>query len=187
MIQDLVQWQRQGSDGIVQPWFTHPCLDEIEKWDVKDKKILEFGAGRSTKWWRSRSKWVTSIEANPQWAMDVEHDCHGLDNGLVILKEINEGDQSRVNEYVNAGALWSPYDIIINDGILRTEVCEYAIKHFSTHKGILIADNWIQSFVWMSPLAEEIMKPFRYEVYEQSDHTDNDGVNKWKTAIFYFE
>ena len=80
------------------------------------------------------------------------------------------------------------YDVIINDDAYRTEVCEIAVKYFKNNGGgILISDNWKQSFVWISPKAEEIMQPFEAHIHEQADHIDNDGINKWKTAIHFIK
>jgi hypothetical protein len=52
---------------------------------------------------------------------------------------------------------------------------------------VLIVDNWFQSYVFICPAAVELLKDFEQQIFEQADHTDNDGVNKWKTAIFYIK
>jgi len=63
-----------------------------------------------------------------------------------------------------------------------------AVDYFTKRDkgGIFICDNWVQSFVWLSPKAEEIMKPYEVHAFEQKDHTNNDGVNKWKTVYWEF-
>jgi len=65
---ELVQWQKLDSNGICFPWFTHPFLDVLDKWSLKDKVILEYGGGKSSFWWASRAKNVFTIEANQDWA-----------------------------------------------------------------------------------------------------------------------
>jgi hypothetical protein len=40
--------------GEIQPWYTHLALDEIQKWDLHDKVVLEWGGGFSSLWWAKR-------------------------------------------------------------------------------------------------------------------------------------
>lgn len=185
-IDNLVQWQLIDEDAdAIFPWFTHPFLEVLKTWDLSNKRVLEFGGGRSTRWWRKKAAWVTTVDANPQWANDILQDCAEggvLHNGELICMQINEGDQSRAQEYVNAGDHFGDYDIVVNDGILRYEVLQKALS--MKRPLILIADNWNQAFVWISPPSVELMKPYPIHVFEQSNHTDNDGVNKWKTVYW---
>lgn len=191
-IKDKNEWQWiDQSCGLIYPWFTRPFLDVLTTWDLKDKNILEFGGGASSIWFAKKAKFVFTVETNFEWYIKIMESMKqmNLDNYAAAYAKINEGDQSKVVEYVNSGEDGIDYDIIVNDGILRTEICQYAIDYFhkKNKSGILICDNWIQSYVWISPKAEEIMKPYKSEAYEQEDHKDNDGINKWKTAVFYIE
>lgn len=172
--------------GCLFPWFTHGMLDDLRTWDLKDKTILEFGGGASTKWWRKNSKAVITVEANKQWHEQIQRECIEHPNGVVYYVPCNEGDTSKLHRYTLENEVLPEFDIIVNDGILRTEICQFAVDYFKkrNREGILICDNWIQSFVWMSPAAEKMLKPFKSMVYEQQDHKDNDGINKWKTAWF---
>lgn len=185
---NLVQWQKVSPNGFIYPWFVHKCLDVIEKWPKADKVVLETGGGRSTAWWRDVCKWVDTIEASEKWAQAINEECamNNLTNGRVCANgDIPDGVQDRKGEFFALIPTDKQYDIVVVDGIWRYEMLEWAIKHFGDRKGIIIADNWQQSFVWMSPPSEELMKPYKRDIYEQDDHTDNDGVNKWKTAVFF--
>lgn len=104
---------------------------------------------------------------------------------MLWWKAINEGDQSEANLYTSIGDRWAPYNIVVVDGILRNSCLEKALS--MPRPLLLIADNWIQSGVWMSPAAEALMAPYKAYMFEQSDHTDNDGVNKWKTVFWLLE
>lgn len=180
----LVQWQKIDEDnGLVMPWFTHPFLDVLKTWDLSNKRVLEFGGGRSTAWWRKRADWVTTVEANKDWANQIQQECYNnaLINGVIFVVPINEGDSQYKEEYTKCSENYGPYDIVIVDGILRYECLEYALT--LPRPLTLIADNWDQDFVWISSAAIELMKPYDIHVFEQSDHTDNEG-KKWKTVFW---
>jgi predicted O-methyltransferase YrrM len=176
-------------EGEQLPWFTLPCLEWLIQQDLSDKTILEYGSGFSTLWLAKRCKDIVSIEANKEWYNKIVAKLIGnlKDTSHYLLRETNEGEQDKIDFYCNApDSIPFPkqYDIVIVDGILRNECLQKAIKLLSKKGGIIIADNWIQSYVWMSPAAIEIMKPYEVTIFEQSDHINNDGINKWKTAVF---
>lgn len=181
--------QRYDSElGILEPWYTNPAMDEIKTWDLSDKVVLEFGGGASSIWWGTKSARCYTIEANAKWYNDIVgmRDANRLINLAVYLREINEGDQTRVEEYLDFPDDCKP-DIIIADGILRTEVVEKAIRYFKENGGgILIADNFWQDYVWLSPKAVELVEPFKKQLYPQLDHLDHSG-NCWKTLISYIK
>jgi predicted O-methyltransferase YrrM len=191
-INNLVQWQKIDPDsGIVFPWWTHPAIDRLcQMRDDQDKPlsdltVLEFGGGWSTIWLAKHCAHVYTIEANASWATNIRETLVAynlLHKCTISLREINEGDQTRAAEYLSVPDNCDP-DIICVDGILRNNCLELAISLGGPI--IVIADNWQQSYVWMSQDAADMMAPYTQEVFEQEDHTDNDGINKWKTAIFY--
>jgi len=179
---NLVEWQLYDAEtDAIFPWLTHPFLEWLKNQDLSEKRVLEFGGGRSTRWWRKKAKWVTTIDTNSEWASNINNDCQGLDNGTLISLNINEGSQQQASEYVNAGDQFGPYDIVVNDGILRYEVLQKALS--MPRPLLLIADNWHQDYVWISAPSEELMKPYKINVFEQENHTNNEG-NKWKTVYW---
>lgn len=182
MLDALVQWQKiDPSNGLVFPWLVSDALDFISTWDLSDKSILEYGSGASTLWFADKAKSVVSVDSNRQWHEDVERSLKEKENVCLVLAEVNEGDLGNADKYVKVPMVH--YDIVLVDGILRYECIEYALT--LPRPTTLIVDNWQQSYVFMCPKAEELLKGFESRIFEQSDHTDNDGVNKWKTAIFY--
>jgi hypothetical protein len=190
MIDDeLVEWQQRSSkNGLVQCWFTHPCLEWMEEQDWSNKTIVMFGAGRGDIWLAKKCKKLYVIERNIEWipktllaSIDIQM-IAGV-NLEYIYRPCNDSD-GKAEYYLDIEGL-NP-DIIINDDAYRTECCQMAVDYFNKKEGggILICDNWIQSYVWMSPKAEEIMMPYKAHIFEQSNHTNNDGINKWKTAYW---
>ncbi len=172
----------------VMPWFTIGCLEWLSKQDLSQKTILEFGSGASTAWFAKRCKRIVSIEADKNYFPKTIDAVKGLNNVHISLRECNEGDQSKVDFYCDERTCESDfnphYDIVIVDGVLRNECLQKGIEILGKNGGLIIADNWKQAYVWMSEAAEKLMEPYKRTVYEQADHTNNDGVNKWKTVVF---
>lgn len=197
---ELVQWQKiDPSNGCVFPWFTHPFLAELSTWDLSDMTILEWGAGRSTTWWATKTKMVISIEANKEWCQSVEKEI--TEKGLlhtkanVVYRPAKDGETDKYNRdwYLfpplaakiigKEGALIRiRYDIVVIDGVMRYECLQWAEKYFKEHGGIIIFDNWQQDG-FICPACEELMKPYEQYVFPQPGHTDHHG-NCWKTAFF---
>ena len=46
------------------PWYTYSCIDFLQTFSFKNKKILEFGSGQSSIWWSKFSQEVHSLEDN---------------------------------------------------------------------------------------------------------------------------
>jgi hypothetical protein len=172
-------------NGYVMPWLTHGALDEIKSWDLSDKVIWMWGAGMGDLWLAKRCKKLYVVERLQEWIIKnlevrAANNCANIE---YIHRPCNEGSGAQDMYCEIPEGL--DIDIMINDDAYRTEVCQVAVDYFKKRGGgTLICDNWIQSFVWISPKAEEIMAPFDAKIFEQPDHTDNDGINKWKTGIW---
>lgn len=185
---DLVEWQKRSHvNRMVQCWWTWPILDLIETWDWKDMTMLETGGGRGTAWLRERCKWVDTIEADLEWAEQVRKDCaeFGLNNGRVFASQLPDGQQDRKQEYFDLIPNDKQYDIISVDGIWRYECLQWALDHFKGRGGLLIADNYDQDFVWISPPSDELMKQYKdfEHIFIQPNHTNHEG-KPWNTRYW---
>jgi len=164
------------------PWYTHPALDEIRKWDLSNKKVLEYGAGLSTIWWGHKAKHVTSVESNREWYDKIA--ALKPSNVSMHFKPVNEGDQENKNIYVEAYDPLIRYDIVVVDGILRYECIMEALK--MERPVTLIVDNWQQDYVFICPAAEVALEGFEHTLYVQAEHTNHEG-RPWTTAIFFLK
>ncbi len=204
MNRELVQWQMiDPSNNLVFPWFTHPFLEVLKTWDLKDKVVLEYGAGRSTCWWAEKARFVVAVEANPEFFISVRAELNERklnDKAHVCLAEVNEGEQDieLQSEYINApwrtyaferkhpGQYTGPwdcaFDVIVVDGVLRYECIKAAISALSDCGGKLIVDNWQQDG-FICPACAELLAPYEGHVYRQEDHTDHHG-NPWQTGYW---
>lgn len=176
--------------GLCFPWYTHPFLNDLKDWYLADKTVLEFGGGLSTMWWRRKAKWVDTIETDPEWTDHIVEQCWQAQytNGIVHCTKLADGLASDMPKYFDLIPKRpnGHYDIIIVDGIYRTEALQWAIDHLKGHRGIIIADNWQQDFVWISPKAEEIMKPYQIQQFYQPGHADHEG-RPWNTSFWIID
>jgi hypothetical protein len=182
MLPELVEWQIiDDTNGLCYPWFTHPFLEVLKTWNLKDKSVLEYGGGRSTLWWASKTKQVHTIEANGMWAKEIVEALavNGLQNTTVIHRPVNEGDQSKVDYYTEIPDGCKP-DIVVVDGILRHECLLKALT--LKRPLIVIHDNWQQDG-FVCPASEEAVKDLVTNNFIQENHTDNHG-RKWATAYW---
>lgn len=182
---ELVEWQKIAPNGLVYPWWTHPFLDVLETWNLKDKMWLEFGAGLSTAWLRSKCRFVESIEASTEWGVKALDYCrqNNLTNGSIFYQDLPDGVQERKAEYFELIPPEIKYDIISVDGIWRYECLQWALDHFKGRGGILIADNWQQDYVWISEAAEQLMAPYKINRFFQPGHTNHEG-KPWNTVFW---
>jgi len=202
-INNPVQWQQKDDKfPTLKPWFTYGMLNELDKWDLSDKKIFEWGAGWSTVYWAYHCKSVYAIETNEEWINDIikyllslgwiikgklSEDfrfavCAESEQGNKITieyRECNEGNQEKVDFYTSIPDDYNP-DIVIVDGILRHECLLKALT--LPRPLIIIHDNWQQDG-FVCPASEEVMKEFEIHNFIQEDHTDNHG-RKWATAYW---
>lgn len=183
----LSDFQRfDPTNNLVEPWLTHPALDEIKGWDLSDMQVLEWGAGLSTIWWADKCRHVMSIEADGKWFVDINERLiekelkHKVD---LIYRPTNEGDQTKIDFYTDVPKWYTP-DIVVVDGVLRYECILKALT--LSRPLILIIDNWQQDYVFICPAAEKALEGFTGNVYVQPDHTNHEG-RPWATAIFYIE
>jgi hypothetical protein len=188
MNRELVQWQIiDESCGCVFPWFTHPFLEVIKKWDLSNKRVLEYGGGRSTIWWAYKAKQIECIETSGEWvnAIIEEAQEHGLSNIRIFTCPCREGETDIASrmEYITVPRLHiDPFDIVVVDGILRYECMRFGIDLLKRVGGILIVDNWQQDG-FVCPACADLVEPYKGNVYRQEDHTDHHG-NPWQTAYW---
>jgi hypothetical protein len=182
-INNPVQWQvRDEKYPTLMPWYTHGMLEELKKWDLSDKTILEWGGGWSSVYFSFYAKRVFTIESNWGWSVEILETVSKLNNTgnfTIIRRDVNEGDQSKVDYYTEIPEDCKP-DIVIIDGVLRHECLQKALT--LPRPLVIIHDNWQQDG-FVCPASEELMALYEMHNFIQENHTDNHG-RKWATAYW---
>lgn len=176
-------------NGLIECWFSHGSLDWVKEQDFSEKDIIMFGGGLGDVWLSKRCKTLVVIERNADWLSSLKRRREFyMAMNLYYVHRPMEDCVGRDEEYMQRDESFEP-DIIINDDAYRYEVCVMAEDYFKNKKGggILITDNWMQSYVFICPAAEKLLSKYESKIFEQADHVDNDGINKWKTAIHFIK
>lgn len=156
------------ADGLPLPWFTYPAIEYLKQLDLKEKSILEWGTGNSTKFFASRCKDILSIEDNEEWYNYIKTELPI--NAKSILASVEEYEKIPLN-------IDRKYDIIIVDGIKRSECLNVSLSILN-ESGIIIFDN--------SDRNPELCLTLRNENLIQIDFHGFGPINPytWTTSIF---
>jgi hypothetical protein len=176
----LVEGQRiDRMTGLVQPWFTHAALDEIEEWALYDKVVLEWGGGHSTLWWGTRCRQVFTVETSREWCewISAQAGARGIGN-ISILHRPPEIPRET---YVQIPEGCAPHIVVIDGWIGRLACLRKALT--LPRPVTVIFDNWQQDASFISPEAETLMKPFLGTSYPQI-HPAHEK-HPWQTAIWH--
>jgi predicted O-methyltransferase YrrM len=94
-------------------------------------RVFEYGAGMSSLWYAARVAEVVSVEHDPEWAAEVRRD---LPSNCTLLLEPD------VDAYVAAITGHVPFDIVVIDGLARTDAAAAAVDGLKDD-GVIIWDN----------------------------------------------
>ena len=114
------------------PWITYPCIEFLNRLDLSDCNVFEYGSVSSTLYWSDKSESVTSVEKDRQWFDKVQErlplNCT-LSHAGADLDYIDG-----INHY------GCKFDIIVIDGAVRYPCAQEALKNIS-NRGLIILDN----------------------------------------------
>jgi len=144
------------NQGRPSPWMTYPVINFLEGKDLKDKRILEWGAGQSTMWWAARAREVVSFEADQTWFKFVS----GRIPSNVKLGLVDE----RLNK-VPPDLLNDKFDIVVVDGLDRVAAARISVDMLA-EDGALIMDDSEQPW---SPQGYPILDFMRERGFQRID------------------
>lgn len=127
------------------PLFTYPCIEYIGQFDLRQKRVFEWGAGASTMYLMARAKNVTSVESDPLWFERMQ--TLKKPNVKMILDQ-TDGFPFQIR---NEEGL---FDLIIIDSLdYRFDCATEAVKKLAPG-GMIILDN----ADWYPKTASELKK-----------------------------
>lgn len=154
------------------PWITYPCIEFLDRLDLKDCDVFEFGAGSSTHYWASKSKSVSSIEKDTNWFQSLEKKIP--ENAKVTL---SKNDRHYIDHIKSFN---KKFDVIVIDGAVRYPCAQSALDSIS-ERGIILLDN--------TEWYPETAKLLRERGFTQIDFCGFPPINAFTscTSVFFKE
>ena len=113
------------------PWFTYSAIQFLMMKDLKQKTVLEWGAGQSTFFWGKRCKSVLSLEADQAWYQNLKSTIPSNVELHLIRNDISDADPVLGNR---------KFDLVICDGLDRYKCAERSTRLLNPN-GAVIIDN----------------------------------------------
>lgn len=163
------EWRYRDSETLLPfPWYVKHVVEILDKMDLNDKRVFEYGCGDSTLWFRSKGAFVIAVDSNYDWAEKV-----GAITACSQFAYISTLPNVVNNEPSNL------FDIITIDGDYR-DYCLSTAIHYIKKDGFIIIDNFEQEGVepyW--PQTRTLIKDLdlKLEIYKEEGH------QFWQTAI----
>jgi len=165
--------------GLVYPWFSKPFLDLLSTWELKDKRVFEYGGGHSTDWWEHYAKEVCTVECDALWILYMTDIAR---KGRLIHRPVIDGEVELKSRYVNAIYEFDgEFDIIVIDGSYRDECIAAALTKIKDG-GNIICDNWDQESVWDSIMGGRLLDPWKANLYIEPSRAGD--ARPWKTGFW---
>ncbi len=163
----LMAYERGNPDL---PWLTRDMINILDEWLLPTDVGLEFGSGRSTRWFATRVGQLTSVEDNPEWYKIVQNQVQNLRVEYLLRQD---GATNFANsEYVAVAKQMPPssLDFCLVDGTARDH-CAWASLDKIKPGGILIIDN-VERYIpretkTFSPNSRSISGGYASEVWAQ--------------------
>lgn len=160
---EIEGWQTLDDNGVKMPWYTRSCLAWLDKLDLKDKRVWEYGCGYSSLWFRSRGAIVGGVDSNKDWA------------------KLSDAYYTEVKiDYLQCNLRGGKFDIVVIDGDFRDECTQYALNR-TKKGGHIIIDNWKQASADLAewPITEKLIEGMDITIYKEPAHED------WSTLVIH--
>jgi hypothetical protein len=173
--------------GLVFPWYTPAMIEKLRAWELHDKRVFEFGGGMSTVWYAHYAREIHTVESDYDWYYKIkfELDKYSL-KGNVMYRQTIANEVELKSAYVQAiYEVPGEFDIIVVDGSFRDECIATALTKIKDG-GIIICDNWNQSYVWDAIMGSRLLDGYEHEIFVDPDHKDHDG-RPWATGYWIID
>jgi len=113
------------------PWFTYPAIAYLDERIDSSWRVLEFGSGMGTLWWSQRVEKHIALEHDAAWAALVAR------SGNARVVATSDAD---AQSYIAPALPLGPFDVVIVDGLFRTE-CLAASRDLLAADGVILLDD----------------------------------------------
>ncbi|MBC7835114.1 MAG: class I SAM-dependent methyltransferase [Phycisphaerales bacterium] len=134
---DRMAWGLWQKRHPTEPWLVPGAVEFLGQWLRRTDTLVEFGSGRSTRWFAGKVGHITSIEHHPQWHVTVTGQLSqaGIKNVDYVL--VKEDEAGYLAPLAHRG---EKFDMVLVDGIHRDHCALWAFEH-AKPGGLLVIDN----------------------------------------------
>jgi len=120
------------TEGNELPLYTYPTIEYLIQFDFSKKKVFEFGAGASTKFWMKQAQNVHSVENNQLWFNKLKPE---VDTNVTLHLAQGDAFPKQINQIEDV------FDVIVVDGAgYRYDCAKFALSKLADD-GLIILDN----------------------------------------------
>ena len=160
-IWDQWHYQRFLSRNPEVPWISRGCIEYLDGVLTQDMRALEWGSGRSTRWYARRVAHILSVEHDSTWHATVTERLRALENAecrLIPLEHpVSAPTRAQYDPLPKYVAVAQSFDreslgFVVVDGHYR-QACVRAALDRLRPGGLLLIDNsnWLTPEEWGVP------------------------------------
>lgn len=168
------RWEKANPD---KPWLVPEAVAFLDRTLTTDMTGIEFGSGRSTAWFASKSRHLVSIEHNAEWYARVKENLARLGRSNVDYRCIPLDSPDDIHEKAHYDPLPKyvavldefpddSFDFAVIDGSYRS-FCINAVMKKLKPGGLLVIDN---ANYWPTPRPGKPPVPDEWEEVHRSDN-----------------
>ncbi len=168
----LDRFLRRTPLGRALPWISWPCIYFLNKLDLENRRVFEYGGGGSTLYFLNRGCHVSTVENSAAWAGRIASAAIEFDSSLDLrIIEMPEhpgvADAELARRYIATVEKGAPWDLILVDGVdgspsVRMECLKAARRSVSPGGRVILDDSWRLAY----ERAPEIMAGFSQSIFE---------------------
>lgn len=154
------------------PWISWPCIEFLEKLDLENRRVFEYGGGGSTLFFLNRGCQVCTVENSAAWADKISASAVEFASRLELrLVEMPEhpgaADGELAKQYIELVERGAPWDLVLVDGVdgnpsVRMACLEAARRCVPARGIVILDDSWRPEY----ERAPEIMSGFSQTILE---------------------
>jgi len=179
----LMAYEKTNPD---QPWLTRTMIEILDTFLLPQDVGLEFGSGRSTRWFAQRVRHLTSVEHSRDWYMRVQKQLESFGKSVDYHLHQDGATEAAESAYVEVVRNASPSSLnfVLVDGMARDH-CAIASLEKLKPAGMLIIDNvnWYlpQQRKTRSPNSRRLEDGYASEVWRQVGNELRGWRSIWTT------
>ena len=129
-----------NSDLRVLPIINYSAIKFFSKYLNKEMSLLEYGSGKSTKWYAEKVKTIVSVEDNKEWYLKVKNYLTKFKiNNVKQVFAKNPEEYLKCYEKYNLKI--SDFNVIIIDGSYRNKCAEMIIEEENLKNTVIYLDD----------------------------------------------